>query len=62
MNQGLMEFNSQNNAELLEVQKRVKVLKAKIKSKQKAIVRATMKVHKETSERATISRAHTLIG
>jgi hypothetical protein len=49
---------------LLDVQKRIKVLKAKLNSKHKAITKACAKVQKDvtTGERATIVKAHTLIG
>lgn len=54
-----MDFKS--TSELAEVQKRIKVLKAKLNSKQKAIVRASAKLA-QTEERTTIVKAHTLIG
>lgn len=57
-----MNMDVLQEGEITEYQQRIKVLKAKLRSKQKAIVKASIKAQRETTDRTTIVKAHQLIG
>lgn len=49
-------------SELNEHKQRIQVLKAKLRNKQKAIIKATMKVQKHEAERKSVVKINELIG
>ncbi len=55
-------MNQKNLSELNEYKQRVKVLKAKLLKKQKAIIKAGAKVLREEAERKAVVKINTLIG